>query len=286
MQANKKRYAIKKTAELLGVSRSAYYKRAKEGVSSRRQQADARLVRLIRQIVTKHHRRYGSPRVRRELPNVYGKRVSLKKAARLMREYGLNARRRRRFIPKANSKHTFAVFENILNRRFHADGCGQKWACGITCLRTQGGWVYLTVVLDLFGRKVIGRALSSGMEAFHTTLAALNMAVNNRPPQEGLLFHSDRGVRYCAENFPDALKKRCPTVLKSMSRKGNVWDNACMESFFKTLKAELETLGGKHSEAEARQPVFMYTEAYYNRIRRTKVRCIRHLTTLRLMCLD
>ena len=267
MQANKKRYAIKKMAELLGVSRSAYYKWAKEGVSSRRQQADAELVRLIRQIVTKHHRRYGSPRVRQELRNVYGKRVSLKKVARLMREYGLNARRRRRFIPTTNSKHTFAVFENILNRQFHADGCGQKWVSDVTYLRTQGGWVYLTVVLDLFDRKVIGWALSSGMEAFHTTVAALNMAVNNRPPQDGLLFHSDRGVQYCAENFRDALKKCCPTVRQSMSRKGNVWDNACMESFFKTLKAELETLDGKHSAAEVRQSVFMYIEAYYNCIR-------------------
>ena len=266
MQANKKRYTIKEMAGLFGVSRGAYYKWAKTGVS-RWQEADTALVGLIREIVLKHHRRYGSPRVRQELRNVYGKRVSLKKVARLMRENGLNARRKRRFIPTTDSKHAFEVFENILNREFHAERSGQKWVSDITYLRTLGGWVYLTVVLDLFDRKVIGWALSNGMDAFHTTVAASLMAVKNRLPMEGLIFHSDRGVQYCAENFRDVLKKCCPTVRQSMSRKGNVWDNACMESFFKTLKAELETLDGRHSEAEVRQSVFMYIEAYYNRIR-------------------
>jgi transposase InsO family protein len=123
------------------------------------------------------------------------------------------------------------------------------------------------VVIDLFDRKVIGWAFSADMEAVHTTIPALEMAVANRRPREGLIFHSDRGARYCARAFREALQARCPTVRRSMSRKGNCWDNACAESFFKTLKRGLETLNGRHSAGEVRQPVFMYIEAYYNRVR-------------------
>jgi transposase InsO family protein len=267
MQTNNKRYTIKEMAGLLGVSRSAYYQWVRKGTSSRRQEADAELVRLIRQIVAKHHWRYGSPRVRRELRNVYGKRVSLKKVARLMRENGLNARRKRRFVPTTDSKHTLPVCENLLNRQFNADKGGQKWVSDITYLRTLGGWVYLTVILDLFDRKIIGWALSARLDTVNTTIAALKMAFNNRTPQSDLLFHSDRGVQYCAYSFRQVLHKRCPGVRQSMSRKGNVWDNACAESFFNTLKTELETLDGKQSPMEVRQSVFMYIESYYNRIR-------------------
>jgi len=267
MKTNQSRYTIKEMAGVLGVSRSAYYHWAQNGVSQRRAQADAELLLLIRQIVSKHHRRYGSPRVRAELRALYGKRVSGKRVARLMRENGLNARSRKRFIPTTDSNHRFEVSENILNRDFYAGKGGQKWVSDITYLRTTGGWVYLTMILDLHDRKVLGWALSAGMESAATSIAALEMAVKNRRPEAGLIFHSDRGVQYCAENFREVLRARCPAVLQSMSRKGNCWDNACAESFFKTLKRELETLDGKHSAAEVRQSVFFYIEAYYNRVR-------------------
>ena len=201
IQANKGRYTVKEMAGLLGVSRTAYYQWARNGVSQQHETADDELLRLIREIVAKHHRRYGSPRIRRELRDVYGKRVSVKKVARLMRENGLNARRRRTFIRTTDSKHTLAVCENILNREFHAEKGGQKWVSDITYLRTVNGWVYLTVVLDLYDRKVIGWALSAGMEAADTAIAALEMAVKNRTPEDGLIFHSDRGVQYCAQSF-------------------------------------------------------------------------------------
>ena len=191
----------------------------------------------------------------------------LKKVACLMRENGLNVRRKRLFIRTTDSKHTLPVCENILNREFYAERGGVKWVSDITYLRTEVGWVYLTVVLDLFDRKVIGWALSTGMETSDTAIAALKMAVKNRSPQDALIFHSDRGVQYCAQSFRGALYENCPTVRQSMSRRGNCWDNACAESFFKTLKRELETLDGKHSEAEVRQSVFFYIEAYYNRVR-------------------
>ena len=267
MKSNKNRYTIKEMAGLLGVSRRAYYQWTRIGVSQRRKEEDAELERLIREIVMKHHRRYGSPRVRQELRVVYGKRVSLKKVARLMRENGLNARRRGRSTPTTDSKHALPVCENLLDREFRAERGGQKWVSDITYLRIIGGWVYLTVIVDLFDRKVIGWALSSSLETIHTTIPALKMAVKNRTPLDGLIFHSDRGVQYCAHAFRDLLRELCPTVRQSMSRKGDCWDNSCAESFFKTLKVELETLDGRHSAAEVRQSVFMYIESYYNRIR-------------------
>ena len=267
IQRHSDRYTITEMTELFGVSRSAYYQWARGGKPNQREEADAELIRLIREIVTKHHLRYGSPRVRQELRRVYGKRVSGKKVARLMRENGLNARVKRKFVPTTDSKHTLPVCENILNREFYASQGGQKWVSDITYLRTHNGWEYLTAVLDLYDRKVIGWAFSDIMETTETTIAALEMAVTNRTPQEGLIFHSDRGVQYCARSFRDILHERCPSVRQSMSRKGNCWDNACAESFFKTLKGELETLDGKHSEVEVRQSVFLYIEAYYNRVR-------------------
>ena len=267
MSENRGRYTIREMAAVFGVSCSAYYQWAKKGVSSRREEEDACLVRLIREIVEQHHHRYGSPRVREVLRRDYGKRVSRKKVARLMREHGLNARQRRKFIPTTNSNHGLPVCENLLNRQFHTEGSGQKWVSDITYLRTIGGWVYLTVVLDLYDRKVIGWALSADMETVHTTIPALEMACTNRMPGEGLIFHSDRGVQYCAKSFRDRLEKVSSSVRQSMSRKGNCWDNACAETFFKTLKRELETLDGKHAATEVRQSVFMYVEAYYNRLR-------------------
>ena len=268
MQANRGRYTIKEMAVLFGVSRSAYYRWARDGVSKRREKADAETARLIREIVFRHKRRYGSPRVRQELRECYGKRVSRKKVAGLMRENGLNARMCRKHSATTDWKHGLGVCENILNRQFHAEEGGQKWVSDITYLRTACGFVYLTVVLDLYDRKVLGWAMSGGLETADTSVAALEMAVKNRAPLNGLIFHSDRGVQYCSRFFRDVLGARCPFVRQSMSRKGNCRDNACAESFFKTLKGELETLDGRHSEGEVRQSVFLYIEVYYNRLRR------------------
>jgi len=267
MKEHKKEHTIKKMAEVFGVSCSAYYKWVRNGVSTRRKEEDAVLIDLIRKIVEANYYRYGSPRVRRDLRNLYGKRVSLKKVARLMRENKLNVRPKRKFIHTTDSNHSNTVYGNILNREFYAGKGGMKWVSDITYLRTNGDWVFLTVILDLYDRKIIGWALSADMETAHTSVIALEMAVKNRKAQDGLIFHSDRGIQYCAQGFCNILRQRCPTARQSMSRKGNCWDNACAESFFKTLKRELETLDGRHSEAEVRQSVFMYIEAYYNRVR-------------------
>jgi len=267
MKENRGQYGITEMAGLFGISRSAYYKWLKSGCPTGDKNPDRWLVDLIREIVDKHRRRYGILRVRKELWLKHGVSVSRKKVAKLMREHGLNARRRGKFIPTTDSKHSLPVCENILNREFFASKPGQKWVSDITYIRTLNGWIYLTVVLDLFDRKVIGWALSDNLETRNTTIVAFEMAVKNRPLESGLIFHSDRGVQYCAYSFRDVIRNYCPSVRQSMSRKGNCWDNSCAESFFKTLKAEEETLDGKHSAAKVRQEVFYYIEAYYNRER-------------------
>jgi transposase InsO family protein len=160
------------------------------------------------------------------------------------------------------------VSENVLARDFTASAPGQKWVSDITYLRTLCGWIYLTVIIDLYDRKVIGWAFSTSLETSATTIPALKMAVKNRVPREGLIFHSDRGVQYCSKLFRRALHDICQSVKQSMSRKSNVWDNACAESFFKTLKWELDILNGKHTEREVKLEVFEYIEMYYNRRRR------------------
>jgi transposase InsO family protein len=263
---NQDRYTVTKMAGLFGVSRSAYYRWEKQGASGLRERAEEELVEKLRDLQEEHHWRYGAPRLQIELRK-QGVRASRKRIGNLLRKHGLNAGRRRRYMPTTQSNHGLPVCENLLNRDFEAAEPGRKWASDITYLDTREGWRYLTTVLDLFNREVIGWAFSGDMTAEHTTVPALTAACMKGRPQDGLLFHSDRGVQYCAASFRDCLKVLCPTVRQSMSRKGNCRDNACAESFFKTLKTELETLDGKHRALEVRDSVFEYLESYYNRKR-------------------
>ena len=267
IQKNIGLYSVREMTGLFGVSRGAYYKWLKKGCPSRDKNLDTELIYLIREIVNKHHRRYGILRVRKELWIKHGINISRKKVAKLMRENGLNARRRRKYIPTTDSKHSLPVCENILNRNFFAEKPGQKWVSDITYLRTINGWIYFTTVLDLFDRKVIGWALSNELDTLSTTIPAFKMAVKNRTPEADMIFHSDRGVQYCAGAFRGVMRNYCPCVRQSMSRKGNCWDNACTESFFKTIKTEEEKLNGKYSANDVRQAVFFYVEGYYNRER-------------------
>jgi transposase InsO family protein len=265
MKGNKGRHAAAKMARELGVSRSGYYAWEKRKPSLHEEE-DLKLSVFISKIFREHHGRYGSPRVWEELKG-RGIRVSRKRVERLMRESGLRARRRRKAAYTTDSSHRLKTADNILNREFRASFPGEKWVSDITCLRTDKGWLYLTAVLDLWDRKVIGWSMSQDMTAEQTCLA-LDMAVRNRLPREGLIFHSDRGVQYCSDEFRSALKRLCPSVHQSMSRKGNCWDNACAESFFKTLKTELDVLKKGGNVKQIKTAVFEYIEAYYNRRRR------------------
>ena len=253
-------------AKDLGVSRSGYYAWLMRQ-PSRHEVEDRELLRLIIKIFEDNKGRYGSPRIWRELVEGLNFRISRKRVERLMREKKIKAKQRRKWVKTTDSNHSEPVSENLLARDFQASLSGEKWVSDITYLATGNGWLYLTVILDLWDRKIIGWNIAEDMRT-ENVCKALKMAVGNRAPRKGLIFHSDRGVQYCSELFRRTLHAVCPFVQQSMSRKGNCWDNACAETFFKTLKWELDIFNRKHTKQEVKTGVFEYIEMYYNRRRR------------------
>jgi transposase InsO family protein len=266
MQQYQGQYSITKMAKKLGVSRSGYYAWLSRKPSLRDKE-NQELLRLIVQIFEGNKKRYGSPRIWNELVKDFNMRISRKRVEKLMKKHGIRAKGKLKWVNTTDSKHTLPVAENLLNRDFSAEKPGEKWVSDITYLRTTNGWQYLTVILDLWDRKVIGWDIADDLSS-ENLCKALRMAMLNRTPREDMLFHSDRGIQYCSELFRITLTSNCPGVRQSMSRKGNCWDNACAESFFKTLKWELDILDGKHSKKEVKNEVFKYIEIYYNRRRR------------------
>jgi len=265
MKKYKNQHAITKMAKVLGVSRSGYYAWDRRK-PSRHAEEDRILGELIKKIFDDHFGRYGSPRIWAELKGL-GYKISRKRVERLMREKKLVARKPVKWVKTTDTNHTLRVSENILSQDFSAAFPGEKWVSDITYLPSESGWLYLTVVIDLWDRKVIGWSIGEDLTAKQVCFA-FAMAVLNRPPRRGLIFHSDRGVQYCSDEFRKMLYRLCPTALQSMSRKGNCWDNACAESFFKTIKIELDDLKRRCSKKQIKISVFEYIEAYYNRRRR------------------
>jgi transposase InsO family protein len=226
--------------------------------------ANETLTAAIQTTFTRSRGTYGAPRMPIEL-NRAGQACSRNRAARLMRKAGIRARRWRAYrATTTNSKHTYPVAPNTLNRQFWAGGPNEKWVGDITYIRTREGWLYLATVLDIYSRKVVGWAMDPQMEQT-LVAAALQMATTRRRPQAGLLHHTDRGSQYAAHAYQQLLSVHHMEV--SMSRKGECYDNAVMESFFATLKAECAT-GVYASRAEARRCIFEYIEVWYNRQRR------------------
>lgn len=264
MDSHRKRWAIGKMARVLEVSASGYYA-WKGRKPSQRATDNLELLTKIRDIQKQHRRRYGSPRIQHELAN-RGIRVGRKRVARLIRSNDLACLPKRKFCITTDSRHQEPVAENILKRQFNAAEANTVWVSDITYLPAKDGWLYLCVIIDLFDRKVVGWSMRTDMTAT-IVVDAFNMAVMLRKPQGPLLFHSDRGVQYCSKAFWEASTAALPLLVRSMSRKGNCWDNACAESFFKTLKREVQELDGRTSRKKVRLVVFEYIEVYYNRIR-------------------
>jgi putative transposase len=250
---------------VLAVSRSGYYawrKRSPSRSSQRRED-------LTRRILQVHQRRhqgcYGSPRIQQELV-AEGCPCNRKTVAKLMKKAGIQASTVRKFrVQTTDSNHGHAVAENLVNRNFTPSGKNIAWVADITYIPTAEGWVYLAAVEDLYSRKIVGWSLSERIDSRLVT-DALQMALQRELPAEGLLTHSDRGVQYASDHYQRVLRQAGITC--SMSRKGNCWDNAPMESFFATLKKELVHQRHYHTRAEARQSLFEYIETFYNRVRR------------------
>ena len=207
---------------------------------------------------------YGAPRIQATL-KACDVTVSRRRITRLMRIQSLKAKVRRRFKATTDSQHALPVADNLLDRQFAVAQPNVAWAGDITYIATGEGWLYLAVVIDLYSRLVVGWAMSARMtqDLVHT---ALLMAIRDRKPQPGTLYHSDRGSQYCAAASRQILAKH--GLIASMSRKGNCWDNACSESFFGSLKQELIYHKRYATRAEARHDIFEYIAVFYNRQRR------------------
>ena len=262
MQQHKTEFSISVMCEVLSVSRSGYYAWLKNP-ESKRKQSNNKLREKIRTIHRDSGEAYGSPRVYQALKE-QGETCSENRVARLMREDGLRAKTTRRFKATTNSEHNLPVAPNLLDRNFSPEAPNQVYAGDITYIWTTEGWLYLAVVIDLFSRSVVGWAMNKQMTR-QLVMNALTMAVQRRRPPSGVIFHSDRGSQYASGDFQKLLTKhgmRC-----SMSRKGNCWDNAPVESFFGSLKQELVFHQKYPTRFHARQSIFEYIERFYNRRR-------------------
>jgi len=222
------------------------------------------LLKEIRDIHQDSRQTYGSPRVTRELHH-RGYSCSRARVARLMAKNNIYAKTKRKFKVTTDSDHNYPVAPDLLNQDFNSDAPNKIWVSDITYIWTMAGWLYLTVVLDLFNRQVVGWSLSQRLTAITTTIPALNDAFRRQRPDAGLIFHSDRGVQYACHDFRNKLADYQMT--QSMSGKGNCYDNAVAESFFHTLKTELVYFEKYETKEQARQSIFEYIEVFYNRQR-------------------
>jgi transposase InsO family protein len=257
-------FPVAAMCRVIGVARSAF-NAWRSNPQRKRDTFQAELAIKIGQVERDARGVYGSPRVTAEL-NARGTQVSENTVARCMKARGIRAKTARRFVPRTtDSDHTRAVADNLLDRQFAADAPNRKWVCDITYIPTDQGWLYLAGVMDLFSRRIVGWSMGTRMPT-ELVRDALAMALQRRKPQAGLLHHSDRGVQYASEDYQQLLKAH--GIEASMSRRGDCYDNAAMESFWGTLKTELVNHERYASPDAARRSIFEYIEVFYNRIRR------------------
>lgn len=257
-------FDVEAMCRVLEVSTSGFYAASKRPLSARALR-HRKLVPAIHSTFVENHQTYGSPRMRDALKDK-GLIVSENTVAKIMREERLRARSFKRFVPKTtDSRHTHPVFDNRLERNFRAPAPNRKWVTDITYIETGEGWLYLAAVLDLYSRKIVGWSMHERMPS-ELVEDALKMAVARRNPGRGLLHHSDRGSQYAGENYQSILKAQ--GFIVSMSRTGNCYDNAVMESFWGTLKTELVYHERYATREEARRSIFEYIEVFYNRVRK------------------
>lgn len=266
MKDHQHEFAVGKMCKVFVVSRSGYYSWLNRR-PSKRELENSHLKSTILELHEKFKFRLGSPKMHHELKD-HGLYASRPRVARLMKNMGLRSIIHKKYkVVTTDSNHDYVPSPNLLDRNFTAFTPGQKWVSDITYVRTNQGWLFLTVIIDLYDRKIIGWSMSRTMEAIKTVLPAFKMAIQNRPihPNE-LIFHSDRGVQYACHEFRKILGRY--KILQSMSRKGNCWDNAVAENFFKILKSELIYQVPKLEYNQAEIQIFEFIEIWYNKIRK------------------
>ena len=261
-----KNHGVEILCELLEVSRSGYYAFAQRKPSQRSEEHE-RLGKKIQKIFTESRKTYGYRRVVAALKKA-SENCGKYRVSKLMKKLNLMPYRKRKFKLTTNSKHDYPIVSNVLNREFNPIKPNQAWTADITYVETTDGWLYLASMMDLYGRKIIGWAMDKTMTS-NLVISALQMALSRREIGEGLILHSDRGKQYAATDYQLLLKQN--RIICSMSRKGNCWDNAPMESFFRTLK--VEALYGQRllNREETKLMIFEYIEVFYNRQRQHSV---------------
>lgn len=247
---------------VLGVSRSGYYNRRKNGKSKREQEYE-RLLPIIKEVYVDSRGVYGSPRITAELRR-RGESSNKKKVARIMKSEGIYAKTVRRYKRTTNSNHKCKIEENILKQNFVVKQPNKVWVSDITFIRTREGWLYLAAILDLYSRRVVGWKADKHMYSDLVSDALLR-ALEERSVEDGLIFHSDQGIQYASNEIKKLLEKN--KMIQSMSRKGNCYDNAVAESFFHTLKTEHINFEKYKTRVEAKLSLFDYIEIFYNRKR-------------------
>ena len=263
IQEHLRAFEIGIVCQVLEVSRSGYYAWLNRLPSTRALRREE-LAGKIKQVHEQNRRVYGSPRVCQVL-RAQGEKVCENTVADIMKEREIRAKSKRKFVPRTtDSRHQQPVVSNVLDRQFNAQLPNQKWAVDITYVPTDQGWLYLAGVMDLCSRKIVGWSMADHMRV-ELVSDALKMAIAGRSPEEGLLHHSDRGVQYASDDYMYLIQSN--SMEPSMSGKGDCWDNATMESFWSTLKAELVNHERYATREEVRQSIFEYIEVFYNRKR-------------------
>jgi putative transposase len=263
IDVEKVHYPVTVLCRVMQVQRSGFYAWLHRPPCSRVKQ-DGVLGAHIDTAFTVGRGTYGSPRVHAELA-AKGVHTSKRRIERLMRKGGLCALRKRRFTRTTLSRHRLPIAPNLLVRNFTVGAPNRVWTTDLTYIWTLQGWLYLAVMLDLFSRRVVGWAMSASLDD-SLAISALNMAIQTRRPQRGLIHHSDRGSQYCSNDYLAVLHAN--GIVRSMSRKADCWDNAVSESFFGTLKQELVFRCELQSRADAKTTIFEYLEVFYNPKRR------------------
>lgn len=254
---------VEKMCRALRVSRSGYYDWQKRG-TSRRDRSNQILLEQIERVYRDSRGNYGSPRITAEL-RANGEGCNKKRVARLMRINGIAAKTKRRFKITTDSGHNLPVAANLVNRKFSADKPNRLWSSDITYIWTKEGWLYLSVVLDVYSRRIVGWSMNRRLTK-ELVIDAVNQALSYRTPNQEMIFHSDQGSQYASNRFRKLLDDH--DIKASMSGKGNCYDNAIAETFFHTLKTELVYFENYQTREEARLSIFEYIEVFYNRKRR------------------
>jgi putative transposase len=263
IEDHRDRWPVRLMCRVLGVTPGGYYGWRGRPASPRARRREA-LADAIKAIHGEVKARYGSPRIHAELA-ARGEACCVNTVAELMRRHGIAAKTKRKFRCTTDSNHDRPVAENLAGRQFEPSEANQLWTADITYIPTGEGWLYLAAVEDLHSRRIVGWSMGERIDS-RLVVDALEMAVSRRLPGAGLVAHSDRGSQYASEHYQRLLDGH--GIVCSMSRRGNCWDNAPMESFFASLKKELTHGESYATREEARASVFEYIEAFYNRVRR------------------